>query len=323
VEADGERAMNPASFRLLPIFEDRLRIGRLGIPLALSYGDTRGSGHSRIQLKNPIALTAAGPISLDLTLKSGQVFHWDQHPDGSWTGLIGETPIRVTGKDGGLQVPKGLESLASHYFALDHPLEKIYAAFPVDPMSTEALALCRGMRIIRQPRWECLATFITSSMKQVAHIRGMSLALRKSFGRRVGQSYCYPSAADLAGTSEADLRACGLGYRAQNLLETARLIARGEIDLEALARLETPALRRALVSLPGVGVKVANCVLLFGYERLDAVPIDVWIHRVLIAMRRGRGGTAAQLARYADKKLGPYAGYVQQYLFHRARVSSK
>ena len=97
----------------------------------------------------------------------------------------------------------------------------------------------------------------------------------------------------------------------------------GEIDLDAISELETPELRERLVRLPGVGVKVANCVLLFAYERLDAVPIDVWIHRVLIAMRRGRGGTASQLARYARKKLGPYAGYVQQYLFHRARVSSK
>ncbi|MFZ4775177.1 MAG: DNA-3-methyladenine glycosylase family protein [Terrimicrobiaceae bacterium] len=263
------------------------------------------------------------PIALDLTLRSGQVFHWDQCPDGSWTGLIGDTPIRVAEKNGHLQVPKGLEKLAGNYFALDHPLEQIYAAFPDDPMSVEALALCRGMRIIRQPRWECLATFITSSMKQVAHIRAMSLALRKSFGRPVGQSYCYPSASDLAATSEAALRACGLGYRAPNLLETAKLIARGDVDLEALALLETPALRAALVGLPGVGVKVANCVLLFGYERLDAVPIDVWIHRVLIAMRRGKGGTATQLASYARKKLGPYAGYVQQYLFHRARVSSK
>ena len=277
----------------------------------------------QVKTRIPILLTAAGPISLDLTLLCGQVFHWDRHADGSWTGLIGETPVRVFEKNGVLQVTKGAASLAKNYFALDHPLEEIYAAFPTDPMSVEALALCRGLRIIRQPRWECLATFITSSMKQVAHIRSMSLALRRSFGRPTKYGHTYPSPAMLAASNEDALRACGLGYRAKNLLATSRLVARGAVDLDGLAGLETPALREALVKLPGVGVKVANCVLLFAYERLDAVPIDVWTHRVLISMRRGRGGTASQLSQYARKKLGPYAGYVQQYLFHRARVLTK
>jgi N-glycosylase/DNA lyase len=266
---------------------------------------------------------ADGPISLDLTLRSGQVFHWDRQADGSWTGLIGEAPVRVFEKNGFLQVNRDAAALAKTYFSLDHPLEEIYAQFPSDPMSAEALALCRGLRIIRQPRWECLATFITSSMKQVAHIRSMSLALRRAFGQPTQYGDTYPSPASVAASSEEALRACGLGYRARNLLATARVVAGGEVDLDAFAELETPVLREALLTLPGVGVKVANCVLLFAYERLDAVPIDVWIHRVLIAMRRGRGGTASQLARYARKNLGPYAGYVQQYLFHRARVSSK
>lgn len=279
-----------------------------------------GSG---TQNRKPMILGAAGPTSLDLTLRSGQVFHWDKQEDGAWTGLIGETPVRVFEKDGAVQVAKESAALAKNYFSLDHPLEEIYAQFPSDPMSVEALALCRGLRILRQPRWECLATFITSSMKQVAHIRSMSLALRRAFGSPTKYGYTYPSPALLAASNEDALRACGLGYRAQNLLATAGIVARGNVDLDALAALETPALREALVKLPGVGVKVANCVLLFAYERLDAVPIDVWIHRVLIAMRRGRGGTPAQLARYARKNLGPCAGYVQQYLFHRARVSSK
>ena len=274
-------------------------------------------------LRKPILLTAGGPISLDLTLRSGQIFHWDRQADGSWTGLIGEMPVRVFENGGVLHVRKEAAAFANNYFALDHPLEEIYAEFPSDAMSVEALALCRGLRIIRQPRWECLATFITSSMKQVAHIRSMSLALRKTFGRPTKYGHTYPSPARLAASDEDALRACGLGYRAKYLLATARMIARGEVDLDVIAELETPVLRAALVKLPGVGVKVANCVLLFAYERLEAVPIDVWIRRVLIAMRHGRGGTASQLSRYARDKLGPYAGYVQQYLFHRARVLAK
>lgn len=265
----------------------------------------------------------AHQIALDLTLRSGQVFHWDKQADGSWVGLVGDVPMAVREVGGTLRVEVGPEDVAKKYFALDHPLDSIYEAFPKDPMSCEALAMCRGLRIIRQPRWECLATFITSSMKQVAHIRAMSLALRAAFGAQVGDRFAYPTAAALAAADESSLRACGLGYRAGNLLATARRLDAGAIDLEAIAGLPTDELRRILTGLPGVGVKVANCVLLFAYERLDAVPIDVWIHRVLLAMRGGRGGTPAQLARYAGRRLGPYAGYVQQYLFHRARVSAK
>lgn len=258
-----------------------------------------------------------------LTLRSGQVFHWDKQADGLWVGLVGDVPLAVREVGGTLRVEEGPEAVAQKYFALDHPLDAIYEAFPKDPMSCEALEMCRGLRIIRQPRWECLATFITSSMKQVAHIRAMSLALRAMFGSPVGDRFAYPAAAALASADEASLRECGLGYRAANLLATSRRLDAGTIDLEALAELPTDELRRVLTGLPGVGVKVANCVLLFAYERLDAVPIDVWIHRVLLAMRGGRGGTPAQLARYAGRRLGPYAGYVQQYLFHRARLSAK
>jgi N-glycosylase/DNA lyase len=264
-------------------------------------------------------------ISVESTLKSGQVFHWDPLPGGSWVGLIGDHLARVSEKNTHLVIEDGDPEILNHYFALDHPLEQIYAAFPKDPLSQESLALCNGLRILRQPRWECLATFITSSMKQVAHIRSMSLAIRKRIGTPVAGSphHAYPSFKRLARSDEKHLLDCGLGYRAANLLRTARILADGSIDLEALDKLSTTDLRAALTTLPGVGVKVANCVLLFAYERLDAVPIDVWIHRILIAMRKGRGGTPMQLANYARRRLGPYAGYVQQYLFHRARTDQK
>ena len=268
---------------------------------------------------------ADGPIALGLTLESGQVFHWKKDAEECWRGLIGEVPVRVCERNGALLVAPGQEQIVSRYFSLDHPLEEICAQFPDEPMSREALGMCRGLRIIRQPRWECLATFITSSMKQVAHIRAMSFALRRQYGTPVSGSdvEAYPAPAALAAASESGLTTCGLGYRAKNLLLTARRVAEGSPDLEALDSLATPELRKALEGLPGVGTKVANCVLLFAYERLDAVPIDVWIGRVLLAMRKGRPGTPAQLARYARRRLGPYAGYVQQYLFHRARNAKR
>ena len=266
-----------------------------------------------------------GFIDLDLTLQSGQVFHWQKNPDRSWSGCIGNQCARIHENAGRLVVEAGDEFLIKRYLALDHPLEEIYAAFPSDELSQESLSHCKGLRMIRQPRWECLATFITSSMKQVAHIRSMSLAIRHRFGEAVPGCpvAAYPSFQILALVGVGDLLACGLGYRAQNLLKTAQILAEGKMDLEASAKLPTKELRSLLTTLPGVGVKVANCVLLFAYERLDAVPIDVWIHRILMVMRKGRKGTPDQLARYAQKRLGPYAGYVQQYLFHIARTKEK
>jgi len=187
---------------------------------------------------------------------------------------------------------------------------------------------CRGLRIIRQPRWECMATFITSSMKQVAHIRQISRALRERYG--VGhvlagrELFAFPPAARLAQTNEEELRGCGLGYRAKNLLATARLVASGEVDVDELAQLPDEELRRELCALPGVGSKVANCVMLFAYERLRAFPIDVWIERVLREryFPRRRRVTARELCEFAASHFGAHGGYAQQYLFHHARKTT-
>jgi N-glycosylase/DNA lyase len=161
-------------------------------------------------------------------------------------------------------------------------------------------------------------------MKQVAHIRQMSLTLRERYGEPVPGSPVgsYPTPERLAGLHEDDLRACGLGFRAKNLLGSARRIADGKVNLEALRSLPTEALREALCEFPGVGRKVANCVLLFAYERLDAVPVDVWIARIATAMRR-RKTSPLKLEGFSVRKFGPYAGYVQQYLFHHARTTGK
>jgi N-glycosylase/DNA lyase len=221
-----------------------------------------------------------------------------------------------------------MEEEARCYFALDHPLEEIYASFPGDEAMQSALAFCRGLRVIRQPLWECLATFITSSMKQVAHIAGMSQALRRRFGERLelaGETlFAYPDPARIAEAEESELRACGLGYRAGNLRRTAERVARGEVDLEALRTVSGAEAMSALRSLPGVGIKVANCALLFGWERLDAFPIDVWIERVLreIYFAKKRRVTARRLQEFSATYFGPYGGYAQQYLFHYARKAA-
>src|SRR5262250_970207 len=202
-------------------------------------------------------------FDLAATLNSGQVFHWEKVGDG-FCGAIGDHAVYVEQRGKYLRVefegeaprrhrkkgrfvsnsragsqepaPRSVARIAHNYFALDHPLNEICASFPRDTVMNAARDFCRGLRIIRQPKWECLATFICSSMKQLAHIRQISLALRRRFGdrRRVDDHvvYTFPPAHRIARATENDLRECALGYRAKNLLMTARLVSSGEADLD-------------------------------------------------------------------------------------------
>jgi N-glycosylase/DNA lyase len=289
----------------------------------------------------PLLEVAAPDFDLARTLDSGQVFHWQQTGDVSW-GTIGDLALGVEQHRDILKIrtaaPNGRRrrtepardpvQIVARYFALDHPLSTICAAFPNDPAMAAARGFCEGLRIIRQPRWECLASFITSSMKQVAHIRQISLTLRKRYGQShqiTGHEiFSFPSAERIADLAEEALRGCALGYRAKNLLATARLVASGEASLEAWSKLPDDALRGELCQLPGVGPKVANCVMLFAYERLRAFPIDVWIERVLRQQYfpRKRKVTPQQLRAFCDDYFGEHGGYAQQYLFHHARKSA-
>jgi N-glycosylase/DNA lyase len=276
-------------------------------------------------------------FDLAMTLSSGQVFHWEKIGNG-FVGTIGDLPLYVEKKDDVLKVRCGatpqparqrraLPGIVAHYFALDHALTEICASFPDDPIMNAARLFCRGLRIIRQPKWECLATFICSSMKQVAHIRQISLALRRRFGdrRKVNDHmvYTFPAARRIARAIEDDLRECALGYRAKNLLATAQLVSSGKANLAAWSALADTALREKLCSLPGVGAKIANCVMLFAYERLRAFPIDVWIEKVLKQQyfSRKKKVTELRLREFSETYFGEHGGYAQQYLFHHARMA--
>ena len=281
----------------------------------------------------------APDFDLEKTLNSGQVFHWEKSGDG-FVGTIRDQPVYVEQSTQMLKVrfggpqkltrePRVFPGFVAVYFALDHPLAEICGSFPKDPVMNAARGFCRGLRIIRQPKWECLTTFICSSMKQVAHIRQISLALRKRFGeeRKIGDQlvYSFPSAQRLAQASEKELRECKLGYRAKNVRATAKLVSSGQVDLEAWSELSNTELRKQLCALPGVGPKIANCVMLFAYERLRAFPIDVWIERVLRQhyFPHRKKITAQRLQKFTETYFGENGGYAQQYLFHHARVGSR
>ncbi len=269
-------------------------------------------------------------FNLAATLDSGQVFHWHRE-DEIFFSLVGDQPLIVSQpKPDTLCVHEGGAELARRYLALDHDLKKIRRTLPKgDKPLRRALKFAPGLRILRQPRWECLASFITSSLKQVAHIRQISLALRSRFGTKIAtihgvELFSYPTPDALARAGESALRACGLGYRAKFLHQTAVLIAKGAFDLDEVEKLNDAAAMEKLCELPGVGPKIAQCSLLFAWERLGVFPIDVWIERALRELyfaKSRRQPSSKALRDFAWKHFGPYRGYAQQWLFHHARTS--
>jgi len=193
-----------------------------------------------------------------------------------------------------------------------------------------AVSACRGLRLLRQDPWECLASFILSSTKQIVQIRQIIALLCERYGQPVpgpaveGPAHTFPSATKLATLTEADLRGCKMGFRAPYLLETARIIAKGTLKLEELQGLPVEAARLKLIELPGVGRKIADCVLLFAYGFQSAFPVDVWILKALRQLYFPRRQVKMKkLHGFAANHFGPWGGYAQQYLFHYMRTNSR
>ncbi len=267
------------------------------------------------------------------TLDSGQVFHWMQPEPGVFLGCIGDLPVRLEQVGDRLQVSGGClsEELIRDYLRLDATHEKAIASLSKDDLPLqEAIAFSSGLRILRQPAWECLATFITSSLKQVAHIRQISLELRRRYGVAhdidgvVVASYPTPEAFVAAG--EAELRKCGMGYRAKSLILAAERLASGELNLDQARALDDRGAREFLCQFHGVGPKIADCALLFGFDRLAAFPVDVWIERILRQRyfpRRRKPLSTPKLEAWAKEHFGDYGGLAQQFLFHYARKSTE
>jgi N-glycosylase/DNA lyase len=268
-------------------------------------------------------------LDLDATLTSGQAFSWKRTGDGRWRGWIDGRPCLVWRHDEVLRAvgPDLTHEAVRHYFGLDLPLRDIFASFPSDPWLDQAREFAPGLRVLRQDPWETLCNFICSALKQIVQIAQINAELRRALGEPVPplELHAFPTAARLAHASEAQLRACKLGFRARHLFVAARQIAQGEVSLEKIETMPTFEARETLMRLQGVGEKVANCVLLFAYGRIEAFPIDVWVERVLRQLYF-KGSQRVRLARMADfsrRHFGPHGGYAQQFLFHWIRNDPK
>jgi N-glycosylase/DNA lyase len=275
----------------------------------------------------------ASNYDLDATLGCGQAFGWERDA-GGWTGVIRGRWARLTAVTEGIKVqlaePSSDDGWLEDYLQTNVNIREIIATFPEDDEHLrEAVRTCAGLRLVRQDPWECLASFILSSTKQIVQIRQIVRALCERHGCQVvvphGESarFAFPAASKLAVLSEADLRACKMGFRAPYLLAAAQHVVAGEINLAAVGRMELSAAREELMKLDGVGEKIADCVLLFAYGFPKAFPVDVWVRRVLTQFYfRGRNVKPDRLRRFIEKHFGPNAGYAQQYLFHHVRLTS-
>ncbi len=217
-------------------------------------------------------------------------------------------------------------SWLQHYLQLDVDLDDVTATFPKDEHLENAVRFCPGLRLLRQDPWECLASFILSSTKQIVQIRQIVALVCERFGKPVPApegriAFSFPSEERIAALSEEELRCCKMGFRAPYLKGSAEMIARQEVSLDEIQKMPTAEARAELMRLPGVGRKIADCVLLFAYGLQDAFPVDVW---VLKAIRElyfpRRRPSLKRIIRFTENYFGPNAGYAQQYLFHYMRT---
>jgi N-glycosylase/DNA lyase len=290
----------------------------------------------------------ARDYDLAATLDSGQVFRW-QRVESSWFGVLGKNYLRLTQKPNGIHAqasaPVNDWKFLREFLQTETDYSAVLKSFPDDEPMRNAVAACHGLRLLRQDPWECLASFILSSTKQIVQIRQIIGLLCERFGepikcrgdsaeRRKQFKECgflpkaatptllaFPAPEKIAAANEVDLRACKMGFRAPSLLNAARQIAEGDFNLAQIRNMDYAPARAELMKLRGVGGKIADCVLLFAYGFDCAFPVDVWVERALQELYFPRRRASDQrLRQFAATHFGPHAGYAQQYLFHYMRT---
>jgi N-glycosylase/DNA lyase len=281
----------------------------------------------------------AFPFNLDVTLCCGQVFRWEKKGDW-WYGVAGNRVFKIRQVNAELEFANVDERFIQHYFGLDDDLKKISAEIGKDEHIRTALREFWGLRIIRQDPWECLISYICATYKSIAAIKQMLVRLSEKFGERMTLDgwdfYSFPTPEKLAKTTESALMTCGLGYRAKYVLETSQRMLENDFSLESLKKMPYQQAKKELVDFPGVGLKVADCILLFSLGKTEAFPVDVWMKRSILKHYAAyfpkaflekisshdslSNGEYEKLNEFGRKYFGEYAGYAQEYLYHYERT---
>lgn len=269
-------------------------------------------------------------FSLKDTLQSGQTFRWKPYNDG-FLGIVGENICYVSQNENGVVFHNcdinDYNSIWKNYFSFDTDYQTIRRALEYDPNVKRAMDYCAGIRIMRQPLWETVISFIISANNNIPRIMGIIERLSEKFGECkhsvYGDFYTFPSPESLANAEISDIRSCGTGYRDEYIKRTATAFANGSFSGDNLNKLPRYEARKELMTLYGVGAKVADCILLFSVGCKDAFPIDTWVKKIMCELyaknEDPRNVSIKKLEKLAERQFPTYAGYAQQVLFHYIR----
>lgn len=268
-------------------------------------------------------------IDLDNTINSGQVFLWEKI-DNSWYGVNGSEILKIT------QDPFKIissEKRTSDFFRQDDDIEKILRSIRKDKLVKGAVTRFPGLRLMRQDPFQCYISFICSSNASIQNIKQMLKKISEKFGDKINfdghEFYTFPTVEKLANANITELLSCSLGFRAKYVKKASHEVVSGVIDFNDLKRNDYKTAKDILVKIYGIGDKIADCILLFSLEKLDAFPIDRWTLRIL---RKYYSDVFDEsISKSITKKkyeiihekivkhFGPFAGYSQQFLFKMER----
>lgn len=265
-------------------------------------------------MSETLALQGVRDLDLAQTFDCGQCFRWEQQPDGSFTGVVFGVSAAVRLCDGILYIEtenKPDEALWRSYFDLDRDYAAVRGKLSaLHPVLAQAASYAAGIRILRQEPFEALCTFIISQNNNIKRIKGIVKRLCVCFGKRLPDgAHAFPTPGVMAALTPEDLAPLRAGFRARYLCDAAKKVAGGEVDFSVCRTAAYEAARAELMKITGVGVKVADCTLLFGLHRTEAFPVDVWMKR---AMER-------LFPDLQPSDFGDCAGIAQQYIFHFSR----
>ncbi len=257
-------------------------------------------------------------FNLKATLESGQVFGFQKKENEVYEGFISNSFVRLRQNAHCLEVETAGNQLSEqqiiNFFHLDFDLTPIYEILAEHPKLNALAKSFKGLRIIRQDSWEALACFIISSNNNIKRIQ----KIRKNLAEAFSDSFFgFPKADQVAKTNELHLRKLGLGYRAPFLMEVSRQVTQNPDLFAHLRAMTYQEAKEKLMELKGIGEKVSDCVLLFGLQKYEAFPVDVWIWRAMRKLYfRNRKTSEEKIRSFAQKRWGINSGYIQQYLYY-------
>jgi N-glycosylase/DNA lyase len=263
----------------------------------------------------------ASDFNLDHTLSCGQVFRWKKLDDGFWYGVIGKRVVKIRQDSDFLFFAsnnnKYINTIIKQYFNLNVNYKAIIKSISKAPKIRKMITSSYGLRILKQDPWECLISYIISINKNIPAINCLIENICQKYGHRIdfeGMSfYTFPTPDELKHLKTHHIRACSVGFRDRYIKDAIDKVYSKKIDLKKLAKLSYPEAKAELIKIVGVGSKVADCILLFAYNKYEAFPVDVWIKR---AMKKLYGiKKDNDILPFASKHFGKFAGYAQEFIY--------